>query len=273
LSPNEFSLKRVLVPVDFSVRSANALAYAVALGSARGAELDVLHVWHSDLSTPVTVAKERAKNELREFVSGLELRGDVLLRRRTDHGDPYLTIQRLAQLSAYDLIVVAGPEPGRADADSVSRSLLGTAPGPVLFVPSNAKPRFRSDQDRALKLERVLVPLALAGASLEALAHADILAKSEHAIVEVLLTPDVPADYLARFRARPALERAEVHEATEASAVAVPKRMHASRLDLLVLAGPRAQLGSRPSDQRVERMALGQQCPSWCVAQIFSIAG
>ena len=108
----------------------------------------MLHVWHSDLSTPVTVAKERAKNALRDFVAALGLRGDVLIRRRIDHGDPYLTLQRLAQLSGYDLIVVAGPEPSRADEDSVSRSLLGTAPGPVLFVPPNAKPRFFSDQDR-----------------------------------------------------------------------------------------------------------------------------
>jgi nucleotide-binding universal stress UspA family protein len=265
LSSSEFSVKRVLVPVDFTLRSGNALQYAVALGSAHGAELDVLHVWHSDLSTPVTVAKERAKSALRDFVSGLELRGDVLLRRRTDHGDPYLTIQRLAQLSGYDLIVLAGPEPGRADADSVSRGLLGSAPGPVLFVPANARPRFRSDQDRVLKLERVLVPLALAGDGLEALECADFLAKNDHAVVEVLVTPDVPAEILSRYRARPALERVDVQEASEDSALAVPKRVHASRLDLIVLAAPRAQLGSRPNDQRALRMALGQQCPSWCV--------
>jgi nucleotide-binding universal stress UspA family protein len=263
--PSAFACKRVLVPVDFSLRSASALQYAVALGSAYGAELDVLHVWHSDLSTPVTVAKERAKSALRDFVSGLGLRGDVLVRRRTDHGDPYLTIQRLAQLSGYDLIVVAGPEPSRADEDSVSRGLLGTAPGPVLFVPPNAKPRLRSDQDRALRLERVLVPLALAGEGLEALDYAESLAHDDHAAVEILLTPDVPAGHLARFRARHALERADVHEAAEESALAVPKRVHASRLDMVVLAGPRAQLGSRPSDQRALRMALAQQCPSFCV--------
>ena len=262
---SEFACKRVLVPVDFSPRSANALQYAVALGSAYGAELDVLHVWHSDLSTPVTVAKERAKSALRDFVASLGLRGDVLVRRRTDHGDPYLTILRLAQVSGYDLIVVAGPEPGRADTDSVACGLLGAAPGPVLFVPPHAKPRLRSDQDRALKLERVLVPLALAGEGLQALDYAESLAQGDHAAVEILLTPDAPAGHLARYRARPALERADVQEAAEDSALAVPKRVQASRLDLVVLAGPRAQLGARPSDQRVLRMALGQQCPSWCV--------
>ena len=265
MTSSEFACKRVLVPVDFSARSANALQYAVALGSAHGAELDVLHVWHSDLSTPVTVAKERAKSALREFVSGLDLRGDVLVRRRTDHGDPYLTILRLAQVSGYDLIVVAGPDPGRADTDSAACDLLGAAPCAVLFVPPHAKPRLRSDQDRALKLERLLVPLALAGEGLEALACAESLARSDHAAVEVLLTPDVPAAQLARFHERPAFERADLQEAAEDSALAVPKRVHASRLDLVVLAGPRAQLGSRPRDQRALRMALAQQCPSWCV--------
>lgn len=262
---SEFACKRVLVPVDFSPRSANALQYAVALGSAHRAELDVLHVWHSDLSTPVTIAKERAKSALRDFVSGLDLRGDVLVRRRTDHGDPYLTILRLAQVSSYDLIVVAGPDPGRADTNSVACGLLGAAPGAVLFVPPHAKPRLRSEQDRALKWERLLVPLALAGEGLEALACAESLARGDHAAVEVLFTADASAGQVARYRARPALAHADVQELAEDSALAVPKRVHASRLDLVVLAGPRAQLGSRPSDQRALRMALAQQCPSWCV--------
>ena len=109
------------------------------------------------------------------------------------------------------------------------------------------------------------MPLALAGEGLEALDYAEYLAHRDHAVLEILLTPDAPAGHLARFRARPAPERADVQEAAEDSAVAVPKRVHASRLDLVVLAGPRAQLGSRPSDQRSLRMALAQQCPSWCV--------
>ncbi len=260
-----FSCKRILVPVDFSVRAANALEVAVALGSAHGAELDVLHVWHSDLATPVMVAKERAKNALRDFVTGLELRGDVTLKRRTDHGDPYLTIQRSAQLGRYDLIVLAGPEASRADAESVARALLGTAPCPVLFVPPNAKARLRSDEERVLKLERVLVPLALAGANLQALEYAEALTQVDRAVVEVLCTPDVPPDIWACFRARTLGERVDVREVEEDSALAVPKRVHASRLDWVVVAAQRAALGERPSDVRVDRLARTQHCPCLCV--------
>jgi hypothetical protein len=34
---------------------------------------------------------------------------------------------------------------------------------------------------------------------------------------------------------------------------------------MVVVATPRTQLGSRPSDQRALRMVFDQQCPSWCV--------
>jgi nucleotide-binding universal stress UspA family protein len=76
------SFGRILVPVDFSPRSAQALRFAVAFGSRQHAQIDVLHVWHSDLSTGVTLAKEHAKNELRAFVASLDLQGGVTLRRR-----------------------------------------------------------------------------------------------------------------------------------------------------------------------------------------------
>ena len=265
MSPGAFSCKRILVPVDFSLRAANALELAVAFGSAHAAELEVVHIWHSDLATPVMVAKERAKSALREFVTGLELRGDVLLKRRIDHGDPYLTIQGMAQLSGYDLIVVAGPEAGRADAESVARALLATAPCPVLFVPPNAKARLRSAQERVLKLERLIVPLSLAGSTLQALDYAEGLASADRATVEVLRTPDVSPELLAGFRARPANERVEEREIEQDSALAVPQRVHASRSDLVVVAAKRAALGERARDLRVDRMARTLHCPCLCV--------
>ncbi len=265
MSPGAFSCKRILVPVDFSLRAANALELAVALGSAYAAELEVVHVWHSDLATPVTVAKERAKSALRDFVTGLELRGDVSLKRRIDHGDPYLTLQRMAQLSGYDLIVVAGPQASRADADSVARGLLATAPCPVLFVPPNAKARLRSDQERVLKLERLIVPLSLGGSALQALDYAEGLANADRATVEVLHTPDVSTEMRARFRARPRSERVEEREVEEDSAIAVPKRVHASRSDLVVVAAKRAALGERAPDLRADRIARSQHCPCLCV--------
>jgi len=196
------AFKRILVPVDFSSRSADALAYAVALGSPNQAEVDVLHVWHSDLATNVRVARDRAKRELRDFVAGLTLRGDVELRRCTDHGDAYLTIQRTAQLARYDLVVVAGPEPLRADAGFVARRLLGSASNPVLFVPAGCRARLSSERERALKWERIGVPIALSGTRLAALDYACTLGNTDGVRIEAMLSSDTSPAQLEDFRAR-----------------------------------------------------------------------
>jgi len=253
-------MKRILVPVDFSSRSANALAYAVALGSASHAAIDVLHVWHSDLATPVTVARERAKHALREFVSGLALLGDAELQRRTDHGDPYLTIVRTAQLGGYDLVVVAGPEPSRTDTDSVACRLFCSASNPVLFVPARCRALLRSEQERVLRLERILVPLALAGAQLAALDYACELGRADGARVEALLGPDLSPAQLQRFLARPKAERVTAFELGEVSELSAPRRAESVPFDLLVVSGKRVHVGERSADPRLERVALSVPC-------------
>lgn len=252
--------KRILVPVDFSSRSANALCYAVALGSISHAEIDILHVWRSDLSTHVTVARERAKSALRDFVSGLALRGDVELRRRAELGDPYLTIQRLAQLTAYDLLVLAGPDLSRSWLDSVALGLLRSASTPVLFVPAQCSARLRSEREPVLRLERILVPLALAGAELAALDCACELAEAEGAWVETLLTSDTLLDQCLRSSVRPKSERVIESELREGSERAAPQRVHSSHFDWLVMASKRAQVGERATDLRLERIALSVPC-------------
>jgi nucleotide-binding universal stress UspA family protein len=269
VSASEAPFKRILVPVDFSARSANALEFAVALGSLGHAEIDVFHAWHSDLTTGVTVAKERAKNTLRDFVTALDLRGNVALRRRVDHGDAYLTIQHVAQRAAHDLIVVAGPEAPRANEDSVAKSLFASAPCAVLFVPAHCKARRRSEQDWTLNLERVLVPLALGGAELEALARAEALASADRAAIEVLTSTDVTSQSRARLeqhlQANASLHRLEEHEEPADVVTAVQKRARGSRFDLVVLCGERAAIGGRPQDNRAERVALGQPRPCLCL--------
>jgi len=257
-----FAFKRILVPVDFSTRSANALAYAVALGSRARAEIDVLHVWHSDLSNPVTVARERAKQELCDFVSGLDLHGDVELHRRAELGDPYLTIQSLAQLTRYDLLVVAGPEPTRSEVDSAGLRLLRSASTPVLFVPGNCLAWSRSELEPAFRLERILVPIALAGAHLSALDCARELADADGARVEALLSPDVLPSQIAYLRAHPWLDRLITVELREGSELSAPTRVQSSRFDLLVMASKRVHVGERAKDLRLEHIALSAPCAS-----------
>jgi len=256
--------KRILVPVDFSPRSAGALRFAVALGSRDRAEIEVLHVWHSDLATKVTVARDHAKNELRAFVAGLNLRGDVDLKRRTDHGDPYLTIQRTLQLAGHDLLVVAGPEATRSEAETVSRRLLVTAPCPVLVVPAHCRARARSETDHALRLERILLPLALTDRGFSGLACAESLARADRASIELLSTPDTAPEQLLAFRARAAVERCEELAAPERIPAAIFTRLRDAAYDLLIFSDKRAQLGERrsPTASRLEQLALTLPCPS-----------
>jgi len=259
-SPAPF--KRILVPVDFSERAAGALQFAVALGSKNHAEIEVLHVWHSDLATPVTGARDRAKGALRDFVSGLGLRGDVELRRRTEHGDPYLTIQSLVQLSRYDLLVLAGPEARRAQPGSVTNALLGAAPIPVLLVPPHCKARFRSDQERILKWERILVPLTLAGDDLQALTQAESLANADAAAIEILLSSDTTPQRLSCFRARASSANVQELSTPEPVTLSVSKRVQTSPFDLVLMAAKRGRAGERPGDGRALEVAGAIACPS-----------
>jgi nucleotide-binding universal stress UspA family protein len=254
--------KRILVPVDFSARSANALRYAVALGSPRAAEIDVLHVWHSDLATKVTVARDSAKRRLKDFVTELALYGDVVLRRRTDHGDAYLTIQRTAQLGGYDLVVVAGPEPSCGHADTVARSLLRSAPTPVLLVPARCAARLRSEGERALRWERILVPIALAGADLCAVDCACELGAAHDGRVEALLSSDASPAQRERWHARAMTDRVTEFELPEVSELCAPSRVEGSSFDLLVMSGKRAQAGEPAKDARIERVAFSVSCAS-----------
>jgi len=254
--------KRILVPVDFSTRAANALAYAVALGSSSRAEIDVLHVWHSDLANPVTLARERAKQELCDFVRELELHGDVELRQRAELGDPYMTIQSLAQLTRYDLLVVAGPDPARSEVDSAGLRLLHSASTPVLFVPGHCLVRSPSEPEPALRLERLLVPVALAGARLAALDRACELADADRARVEALLSSDVSQSQLDHLRVHPGRERLIMTDLGDACERSTPARVQSSRFDLLVMASKRTHVGERATDLRLERIALSAPCAS-----------
>ena len=115
-------------------------------------------------------SRASARSPSFEISSRAELRGDVELRRRTDHGDPYLTIQRTAQLAGYDYW---SSWPDRTSESKFGRfGCSRAAPQrhePVLFVPAHCQARLRSEREPVLRLERILVPLALAGTQLTAL--------------------------------------------------------------------------------------------------------
>lgn len=151
------TLKKILVPLDFSEGSLQALDYAIALGEPFGAELLVLFVVEpvyyatpadlygasANLSMLLDEQKRIAAEQLAELSRRLTKKR---VRHRTflDAGVPYQRItERVEQLKA-DLIVMATH--GRTGLShlllgSVAEKVVRSAPCPVLTVRAAAAAR------------------------------------------------------------------------------------------------------------------------------------
>ena len=112
-------MKTLLVPIDFSLRSRQALRYAVELARGREASIVVLHVLpppsslqlHVDayLGRPMPRLSEEARLEaetrLGALIGSVETEG-VAVDRAVEPGEPAATIVRMAVELGCDLIVI-----------------------------------------------------------------------------------------------------------------------------------------------------------------------
>jgi nucleotide-binding universal stress UspA family protein len=142
-------LNRILVPVDFSKFSDNALNYACAFAEQFHAELHLLHVlqdvvammpepglfvppsgdWLQDL-------EKSARDELAKLPPA-DLAGSLTVVREARHGAPFLEIVRYARDKQIDLIVLGTH--GRSGLahvllGSVAEKVVRKSPCPVLTV-------------------------------------------------------------------------------------------------------------------------------------------
>ena len=143
----ERSVRRILVAVDFSESSGNALRFAYSLAAALGASIEVLHVMDPS-STLLDRAADRpsggdpvaARGLLRDFVAAVAS-GSVPMTERIEHGEPHERIVSLARDEGFDLIVMGTlGRTGRALAlvGSVAESVVRTSLRPVLTVRDEA---------------------------------------------------------------------------------------------------------------------------------------
>jgi nucleotide-binding universal stress UspA family protein len=258
--------QRILVPVDFSPRSAHALTYALGFGALFASTVDALHVWRTNTETPVSVARERATVELRSFTATAAPSGRAKLRRRTDYGDPYLTILRIAQLSAYDLMVLVAPRPGQSEA--LSLGLLRASRVPVLLVPS-AWMEGRKQPDLKRHLRRVLLPAAFAGRAPGLLGRVGGLLSALDARLELAFVSQGAAaeqERAARELAEEAdlLPQVERRDLTGTLESALEERAREGGYDLLVMAAERGGVDQRNADPVVSRVVALQRCPTLC---------
>jgi len=153
------ALKKILVPVDYSEGSRDALRFAASVAHANGVPLDVVHVWDRPAYVPesatvhpasgethslVEMIRENAERELNEFVARADLPTDLAVERRVLSGNPAARI--LSELSSgrHELVVVGTH--GRTGfrhllLGSVAETLVRRSPLPVLTVPSPERRR------------------------------------------------------------------------------------------------------------------------------------
>jgi len=201
--------RRILVPVDFSVPSRQALRAAVALAQRFGSRLAVAHVTRRNRPDSRIVAEQlgmdfdtrrAGRAKLVEFLER-ELPADLQPTRIVTDGVPFDKITKAAATWDADLIVIA-----TQGYTGLKHVLLGStaervvrhAPCPVLVVRGRekrgVKKAFSPDQ-----LRSILVPVDFSAPSLAALPHALALAQQYDAQLTLLhviepLHPDMLID-------------------------------------------------------------------------------
>ncbi|MCE7926405.1 MAG: universal stress protein [Haliscomenobacteraceae bacterium CHB4] len=151
-------MKKILVPIDFSHNSKNALRFAAEVAVKNGASLELLHanvaaiysvplseyasatVYAEDRNYDESASRllERTKHELFENPAFAKLKVDT----RVEEGYLHSCIRNVAQEDEVDLVVM-----GTKGAAGVNEFLVGsntekvirTAPCPVLAVPENTE--------------------------------------------------------------------------------------------------------------------------------------
>jgi nucleotide-binding universal stress UspA family protein len=145
-----FKIRKILVPVDFSACSRQALEHALSISELTSASVDLLHVWeppHFEGHAPrLTVEGEPtslseyavnvARAEMSNFLTGLPPEVLTHVSQIYDVGAPRERVLERAR-HGYDLIVMGTHgRTGRqhALAGSVAESTIRLAPCPVLTV-------------------------------------------------------------------------------------------------------------------------------------------
>lgn len=146
------TLKRILVPVDFSPCSRAALEYAAFLSEQVGASIEVLHIWAlpryigpdvalqafgERWSTLAEYARASAAKEMEEFLTPLQRQGSISIKGKIESGEPYSRILSLTKDHKFDLIVMGTHGRtglGHVFLGSVAERVVRRSPCPVLTI-------------------------------------------------------------------------------------------------------------------------------------------
>jgi nucleotide-binding universal stress UspA family protein len=146
-------VSRILVPVDYSDGSANALGYARELAKALKASIDVVHVWDRPSFVPDKtlvqmeggvkrslgdLIRDNAEREMEAFLRAHPIAGEATPGHRLLSGEPASTLLHELEQGQHQLVVVGtrGLSGFRhLLLGSVAEKLVRFSPVPVLTVP------------------------------------------------------------------------------------------------------------------------------------------
>jgi nucleotide-binding universal stress UspA family protein len=183
----------VLVPIDFSKRSLEAIEFALPLLKQLGADLHLVHVFEpnyplaSMAAMPLIVSELEVGRRVRRHLNDVAKKYSIELRRENIHalkGRPFEEICRLARDRGIDLIVTStrgytGLK--HLALGSTAERVVRYSPCPVLVVrPLDLKKKAGGNgkmTKRELCFAKILVPIDFSECSMEGLAYAKALAK------------------------------------------------------------------------------------------------
>jgi nucleotide-binding universal stress UspA family protein len=150
------TLRKILVPVDFSDCARVAVQHAAMLGKSFDAKIDLLYVWEAPAfvapeamvgaagttQTLAELASTQAESAMREFADAIRKEGIAIEKTLVEQGDPARTIVELAENGGYDLIAMGTH--GRSGfahllLGSVTEKVVRRSPRPVLTVRAKNK--------------------------------------------------------------------------------------------------------------------------------------
>lgn len=177
------AIKHILVPVDFSDPSRQALDHAVRLAREVEAVLSLVHAWNpagwaaiAELGPDVVgelvnPAKEAARDMLGKWADGVRREG-VVVERHLARGHASEAIPERARRERADLVIVGRRGHARLAhvlLGSVSERVVGLNPCPTLVVPEDAAP--------VTRFPRILVGVDYSAAARDAVLGAIQLAQ------------------------------------------------------------------------------------------------
>lgn len=184
-------IRSVLVPVDFSRPSRQAIELSLPLAKLFGAELHLVHVVPPDellsstAALPLVMSQIQIGSGVRNRLKDAAKQYSVELQPANIHalrGHPFEEVCRLARDLKTDLIITStrgNTGLKRLRLGSTAERIVRYSPCPVLVIGEDRKPIGRADSKlkRQVSVKKILVPIDFSSCSLEGLDYAKAFAK------------------------------------------------------------------------------------------------